>query len=72
MMSAANDKHGFLQDNQYIKYDILELQELLVKGGYIEPDETVLASETTNQRMIRASEVFYDYVSSYAPELLSP
>ena len=29
-MSEAADKHGFLQENQYIKYDLLELQELLV------------------------------------------
>jgi hypothetical protein len=38
-MSEATDKHTFLQDNQYIKYDLLELQELLVKGGYMEPEE---------------------------------
>jgi hypothetical protein len=48
-MSEAADKHKFLQDNQYIKYDLLELEELLVKGGYLEPEETkgLLTSSTT-------------------------
>jgi hypothetical protein len=27
-MSEAADKHKFLQENQYIKYDLLELEEL--------------------------------------------
>ena len=75
-MSEASDKHAFLQENQYIKYDLLELQELLVKGGYIEPDEasavTALASEPFDKRMQRASDIFYDYVVNYAPELISP
>ena len=30
MMQEAADKYQFLQENQYIKYDLLELQELLV------------------------------------------
>ena len=74
-MTEAADKHGFLQENQYIKYDLLELQELLVKGGYLEPEEaasSVLSQEPFDQRMQRASDVFYDYVVNYAPELLSP
>jgi hypothetical protein len=73
-MSEASDKHAFLLENDYIKYDMLELQELLVKGGYIEPDEAVsaLASEPFDQRMQRASDIFYDYVVNYAPELISP
>jgi hypothetical protein len=44
-MQEAADKHAFLQENQYIKFDLLELQELLVKGGYIQPEE--LASPTS-------------------------
>jgi hypothetical protein len=73
-MSEAADKHAFLMENEYIKYDLLELQELLVKGGYIEPEEAVsaLANEPFDQRMQRAADVFYDYVLNYAPELLSP
>lgn len=72
-MSEAADKHKFLQENQYIKFDLLELEELLVKGGYIEPEETsALINEPFDQRMQRAADVFYDYVVNYAPELLSP
>ena len=72
-MSEAADKHKFLQDNQYIKYDLLELEELLVKGGYLEPEETsAILNEPFDQRMQRAADVFYDYVVNYAPELLSP
>lgn len=74
-MSQAADKHQFLQENNYIKYDLLELQELLVKGGYLDPQEaadSALSNEPFDQRMQRASDVFYDYVINYAPELLSP
>ena len=72
-MSEAADKHKFLQENQYIKYDLLELEELLVKGGYLDPEETsALIHEPFDQRMQRAADVFYDYVVNYAPELLSP
>jgi hypothetical protein len=75
-MSEAHDKHAFLQENEYIKYDLLELQELLVKAGYVDPNEaaavSALAAEPFEQRMQRASDVFYDYVVNYAPELMSP
>lgn len=72
-MAEAADKHKFLQENQYIKYDLLELEELLVKGGYLEPEEaSVLFNEPLDERMQRAADVFYDYVVNYAPELLSP
>lgn len=39
LMSEATDKHAFLMENEYIKYDLLELEELLVKGGYLDPQE---------------------------------
>jgi hypothetical protein len=49
---------------------------LLVKGGYIRPDEvekaSSLISEPFSDRMSRAANVFYDYVLNYQPELLSP
>jgi hypothetical protein len=50
------------------------LQELLVKGGYLDPEEAsqVLSHEPFEQRMQRAADVFYDYVVNYAPEMLSP
>jgi len=41
----------------------------------MEPEEaasSVIANEPFDQRMQRASDVFYDYVVNYAPELLSP
>lgn len=57
MMQEAIDKHAFLQENEYIKYDLLELQEMLVKGGYLEPEEASkhLASEPFENRMERAA-----------------
>lgn len=64
MMLEAADKYQFIQENKYILYDLLELQEMLVKGGYLNPDEATkhLAAESFDSRMNRASEVFYDYV----------
>lgn len=38
-MDEATDKHNFLLENPYIKYDILELQEMLVDAGYMDPSE---------------------------------
>ena len=56
-MLEASDKHAFLQENEYIKYDLLELQEMLVKGGYMGPDEALqhLANESFESKMDRAS-----------------
>lgn len=74
LMLEAADKHSFIKENEYIKYDLLELQEMLVKGGYLEPAEASqhLAQEAFEDRMTRAADVFYDYVLNYAPELVSP
>jgi hypothetical protein len=57
MMSEALDKHAFLQENEYIKYDLLELQEMLVKGGYLDPEEAFrhLANEPFEAKMDRAA-----------------
>lgn len=38
-LQEAQDKHTFLQENKHIHYDMLELQELLVRGGFLEPQE---------------------------------
>jgi len=38
-MQEAADKYKFINENEYIRYDLLELQEMLVKGGYIQPEE---------------------------------
>jgi hypothetical protein len=73
-MTQASDKYQFLQDNKYIKFDLLELQEMLVKGGFLDPEEASkqLANESFDIKMERAADVFYDYVVNFSPELLSP
>jgi hypothetical protein len=55
----------------------LELQELLVNAGYMNPEEKssidkLLSQESFSNKMDRAAQVFYDYVLNYSPELLSP
>lgn len=32
------NSYEFIQKNDYIKYDLMELQELVVKGGLLHPD----------------------------------
>lgn len=56
-MLEAQDKHAFLKDNEYIKYDLLELQEMLVKGGFLDPEEAnqYLANEPFENKMERAA-----------------
>ncbi len=34
-MKNAHDEHEFLQEHRYINLDLLELQELLIKAGYL-------------------------------------
>jgi hypothetical protein len=53
----AGDKHEFIKENKYIYYNLLELQELLVKGGYINPEEAFEMNEKQpyDIRMERAS-----------------
>jgi hypothetical protein len=52
---------------------MLELQELLVKGGYINPEEALIgAKESIEDRMERASNIFYDFVTNNTPEFMSP
>ena len=29
----------FLQENKYVNLELLELQELLIKAGYLQPEE---------------------------------
>jgi hypothetical protein len=46
-----------MKDNKYIYYDLLELQNLLVQGGYLNPDEAeqITASQPYEVRMERAA-----------------
>ena len=38
-LQEAHDKHQFLSDNKFVRLEMLELQELLVKAGYVDPEE---------------------------------
>jgi hypothetical protein len=54
-------------------FDMLELQEMLVKGGYLDPHEALVGQhDSIERRMERASSVFYEMALSFNPELLSP
>ena len=72
-MSDAFDDHKFLQDNKYIKYDLLQLQEKLVEAGLMDPYESIGRVELENiplsERMGRATEIFYDITKDYFPEM---
>lgn len=72
-LQQAQNKHEFLQSNKYLVYDMLELQEMLVRGGYMDPNEALLGvSDNIEHRMERASQLFYDLVVNQQPDLLSP
>lgn len=72
-LKKAQDKHAFLQQNKYLRYDMLELQELLVKGGFLEPEEALRPPEGGQaEKMARAVDVFYDLVLSQHDEFISP
>jgi len=63
-----------MEENKFIYYDLLELQDLMVRAGYINPEEAekFSAAQPYEVRMERASRIFYEYVQNYAPELISP
>lgn len=73
-LQEAKDKHQFLEENRFVRYEMLELQELLVRAGYIDPEEAekFSAEQPYEVRMDRAARIFYEYVQNYAPELISP
>jgi hypothetical protein len=44
---------------------MLELQEMLVKGGFLEPSEALSEIDgSIESRMQRASNIFYEYISA--------
>lgn len=53
----ASDKHAFMKENKYIHYDLLELQNMLVIGGYLTPEEAeqMTASQPHDVRMDKAA-----------------
>ena len=61
-MRAATDKHAWLNDNKFIRLVLLELQEKLIKAGYLEPSVVEASDLAFNDRMERASKIFYEYV----------
>jgi hypothetical protein len=72
-ISESFDQHKFLQDNKYIKHDLIQLQEKMVEGGLLDPYESIGAVELENipmsERMGRATEIFYDLTKDYFPEM---
>ena len=73
-LKNTHDEHEFLQDHKYIHLDLLELQELLIKAGYLQPDEQVVNQDVKigSLGMEAASEVFYNMVMNFYPDTLSP
>ena len=73
-LKEAHDKHEFLQDNEYIQLDLLELQEMLIKAGYLSPEEKSLSNELSRGAlgMDAAVEVFYNVILNNHPESISP
>jgi len=53
-----------MHENKFIRLELLELQEMLVKAGYILPEEAEKFSSSQPQavRMERAARIFYEYV----------
>jgi hypothetical protein len=40
-VQQATYEHDFLQEDEYLKFDFLELESLLVKGGYVTAEEAI-------------------------------
>ena len=53
-----------MNDNRFIRLELLELQDLLLKAGYLEPEEaqSLTSKQPYDVRMERASQIFYEYV----------
>lgn len=63
-LKKAHDEHEFLQENPYVNLDLMELQEMLIKAGYLSPDEQKVGEDVSigNLGMDAAVEVFYNMV----------
>ena len=59
----AHDKNKFMEENKFIRLELLELQDQLVSAGYLDPDEAekAISNIPYEVRMERASQIFYDY-----------
>lgn len=63
-IKTAVNQHEFLQENLYIKWELLDLEELLIKAGLLEPRDLEGQSNDKefNEKMEDATKVFYDVV----------
>jgi hypothetical protein len=63
-IQEAADKNEWLEENKFIRLELLELQEMLVKAGYLEPEEVAKYSSELpyEDRMERAARIFYNHV----------
>ena len=52
-----------MDENKFIRLELLELQDQLVSAGYLNPDEAekTVSNIPYEVRMERASQIFYDY-----------
>ena len=73
-MKTAVDQHKFLKENKYIYLDLLELQEMLIKAGFLQPEEIFVSEDVQigTLGMDAAVEVFYDFVLNFYPTAISP
>lgn len=73
-IQEASDKHAWMLENKFIRLELLELQEMLVKAGYILPEEAekFSSAQPHGVRMERAARIFYEYVQNCVPEFVSP
>lgn len=69
LLQNAHDKHEFIELNKWLHLELMEVQEMLVNSGYMDPRVDFTDLDT---RMKAAKEVFYSYCSAYAPEMMSP
>ena len=43
-LQEASDKHQFMAENRFIRLELLELQDLLLQAGYLDPEEAQIIS----------------------------
>ena len=76
LISSKIEEENFLQSHFYIAKMAREVEELLVEAGLLLPHETknkqLVAEEPMEKRIDKATQIFYDLVSDYYPELISP
>jgi len=64
-------KEGLVQEEDELKYGLLELENLLVNAGLLDPRE-IYTEEAQDMRIKRAMNLFDDICIIFQPELFSP